>query len=62
MIKTDSGVRLDASGTTLELSRDEKKPNTIHVIKDYSSKVHEKELMIGLRWFLMNSPPFPLDY
>lgn len=50
MIKIDSGYRLDASGTTLELSKDEKNPQIIHVIKGYASTVHEKELMIGLRW------------
>lgn len=50
MTKTDFGFNLETGGTSLELSKDKKKPEKIHVIKGYSSTVHEKELMISLRW------------
>lgn len=49
MNKTDFGFTLQG-GTSLELSKDEKDPNKIHVIKGYSSSVHEKDLMINLMW------------
>lgn len=50
MNKTEFGFTLEAGGTSLELSKDEKNPEKIHVIKGYSSTVHEKELMISLNW------------